>query len=133
MTISMGPHSWHNRIITPQDAQKVRPARPQRVKARGVPSRHVEGLNDARTPLADFFSILLHRANRNEPLRLHAAEVGAHMATEYALRIEHNRPTRPSPKHHPMPARTIPLFVPFDARNARSGRASHEVKRTSVC
>src|SRR2546421_669763 len=96
MTISMGPHSWHNRIITPQDAQKVRPARPQRVKARGVPSRHVEGLNDARTPLADFFSILLHRANRNEPLRLHAAEVGAHMATEYALRIEHNRPTRPS-------------------------------------
>ena len=32
--------------------------RPQRVKARGVPMRYVEGLNDARTKLADFFSIL---------------------------------------------------------------------------
>jgi hypothetical protein len=29
------------------------------VKGRGVPSGYVEGLNDARTPLADFFSILL--------------------------------------------------------------------------
>jgi hypothetical protein len=29
------------------------------VKARGVPSWYVEGLNDARTKLADFFSILL--------------------------------------------------------------------------
>ena len=43
----------------PQDTQKVRPARPQRVKDRGVPLRYVEGLNDARTPLAGFFSILL--------------------------------------------------------------------------
>ena len=41
-----------------QDAQKGRPARPQRVKARGVPSGYVEGLNEARTTLADFFSIL---------------------------------------------------------------------------
>jgi hypothetical protein len=41
-----------------QDAQKGRSARPQRVKARGVPLRYVEGLNDARTTLADFFSIL---------------------------------------------------------------------------
>ena len=31
------------------------------MKARGVPLRYVEGLNDARTPLADFFSILLNR------------------------------------------------------------------------
>jgi hypothetical protein len=29
------------------------------VKARGVPLGYVEGLNDARTPLAGFFSILL--------------------------------------------------------------------------
>jgi len=29
------------------------------VKDRGVPSGYVEGLNDARTLLADFFSILL--------------------------------------------------------------------------
>ena len=42
-----------------QDAQKGRSARPQRVKARGVPSWYVEGLNDARTRLADFFSVLL--------------------------------------------------------------------------
>ncbi len=41
-----------------QDAQKVRPARPQRVKIRGVPLGYVEDLNDARTTLADFFSIL---------------------------------------------------------------------------
>jgi hypothetical protein len=51
-------HVWHNRRTLPQDAQKGRPARPQRVKARGVPSGYVEGLNDARTLLADFFSIL---------------------------------------------------------------------------
>ena len=42
-----------------QDAQKGHPARPQRVKGRGVPSGYVEGLNDARTKLAGFFSILL--------------------------------------------------------------------------
>jgi hypothetical protein len=42
-----------------QDAQKGCPARPQRVKARGVPLGYVEGLNDARTLLAGFFSILL--------------------------------------------------------------------------
>ena len=29
------------------------------MKSRGVPSGYVEGLNDARTTLADFFSILL--------------------------------------------------------------------------
>ena len=42
-----------------RDAQKVRSARPQRVKGRGVPGGYVEGLNDARTKLADFFSIPL--------------------------------------------------------------------------
>jgi len=42
-----------------QDAQKARPARPQRVKTLNVPLGYVEGLNDARTPLAGFFSILL--------------------------------------------------------------------------
>ena len=29
------------------------------MKSRGVPSGYVEGLNDARTPLADFFNSLL--------------------------------------------------------------------------
>jgi hypothetical protein len=42
-----------------QDAQTVRPGRPQRAKRRGVPLRYVELLSDARTKLADFFSILL--------------------------------------------------------------------------
>jgi hypothetical protein len=44
-----------------QDAQKGCPARPQRVKTRGVPLLYVEGMNDARTKLADLFSILLIR------------------------------------------------------------------------
>jgi hypothetical protein len=50
----LGP--WGN---ARQDAQKGRPAKPQRVKDRGVPLGYVEGLNDARTLLAGFFSILL--------------------------------------------------------------------------
>jgi hypothetical protein len=80
------PHVWHNRSTLQQDAQKSRPARPQRVKGRGGTSRRVgrsplqwvlangksppafptsekllldvEDLNDARTKLADFLSIL---------------------------------------------------------------------------
>jgi hypothetical protein len=50
------------RTVPQQDAQKVLLARPQRVQARGVPSGYVEGLNDARTMLEDFFSILLQIA-----------------------------------------------------------------------
>ena len=46
----------------PQDAQKVHPARPQRAKDRIVPGGYVEGLNEARTMLVDFFSILLDRS-----------------------------------------------------------------------
>src|SRR5580765_5710214 len=42
-----------------QDAQKARPARPQRAKRRRRTLRYAEPLSDARTPLADFFSILL--------------------------------------------------------------------------
>ena len=51
----------HTERTLPQAAQKDSPARPQRVKAQGVPSGYVEGLNDARTPLADFFSSLLEK------------------------------------------------------------------------
>ena len=69
--------------------------------------------------LAEFFSILLYRTNSNEPFRPHAAEVGAHVATKCALRVEHDRPARPSPKYHPMPERTIPLFVPFDGEQSK--------------
>ncbi|MBK5280687.1 MAG: hypothetical protein JJE16_01205, partial [Nitrospiraceae bacterium] len=42
-----------------QDAQKGRPAIPQRAKRRRRTLRYVELLSEARTPLADFFSILL--------------------------------------------------------------------------
>jgi hypothetical protein len=58
---------WKN---TRQDAQKVRPARPQRVKTRDVPSGYVEGLNNARTMLADFFSILLACCHNDGPSRI---------------------------------------------------------------
>jgi hypothetical protein len=49
-----------------QDAQKGRPARPQRAKRRGVRFRYVEPLNDARTQLADFFNILLEDTHLSE-------------------------------------------------------------------
>jgi len=85
-------HALNNKRILPQDAQKVRPARPQRVKGRGVPRGYVEGLNDARTPhgkrrvsdfgelsraarrgwageKSDFFSILLFRYEDQHPRR----------------------------------------------------------------
>ena len=44
---------------TVQDAQKGRPARPQRAWRRRRTLGYVELLSEARTPLADFFSILL--------------------------------------------------------------------------
>jgi hypothetical protein len=44
---------------SPQDAQKVRPARPQRARRQIVLFAYVEPLSDARTKLAVFFSILL--------------------------------------------------------------------------
>jgi hypothetical protein len=43
---------------TAQDAQKGSPARPQQAKRRRRTLRYVELLSEARTPLADFFSIL---------------------------------------------------------------------------
>jgi len=52
-------HVWHNRRTLPQDAQNGRPARLRRVQDFSVLFKYVEGLNDARTTLADFFSILL--------------------------------------------------------------------------
>ena len=36
------------------------------MKIRGVPLRYVEDLTDARTPLADFFSILLEAIQRRD-------------------------------------------------------------------
>ena len=58
------PHIWCNMSTVPQAAQKGCPARPQRVNTRGVPLGYVEGLSDARTLLADFFSSLLELKNQ---------------------------------------------------------------------
>ena len=44
--------------VKQQDGQIGCSARPQREKRRGVPLRYAEALNDARTPLADFFNFL---------------------------------------------------------------------------
>ena len=55
----IAPEGQSNRTASPQDAQKGCPARPQRMKVRGVPLGYVEGLNDARTKLAGFLGILL--------------------------------------------------------------------------
>ena len=41
-----------------EDAEKSRPARPQRVKGQGVRGWYVEALSDARTPLEGFCNIL---------------------------------------------------------------------------
>ena len=70
-----GPHVWHNRKTLPQDAQKgqtshppnpgaprraLSQARPQQMKApEAQPLGYVEDAFEARTPLAEFFSILL--------------------------------------------------------------------------
>ena len=69
---------WPNEKILLQDAQNDRPARPQRAKARGVPVGYVEGLNDARTTLADVFSILtrhLESASQSDPTQ-HRPDLG---------------------------------------------------------
>ena len=63
--------------MSKQDAQKDRPARPQRAKRRGVPLWYVEPLSEARTMLADFFSILLAGSRLNRKACL---EPGVHAA-----------------------------------------------------
>src|SRR5437870_12834362 len=78
-----------------RDGQKCRPARPQRVKARGVPLRYVEGLNDARTKLAEFLSSLLlisHRLIELRQTRTRQRELGLYLdARRYQdRRMEHN-------------------------------------------
>jgi hypothetical protein len=50
------PCRYHN---NPKDVQKGRPARPQQAKRRIVLAPYGELLSAARTPLADFFRILL--------------------------------------------------------------------------
>jgi hypothetical protein len=56
---SAGGSSLKDDLSRPHRMFKKAVSRPQRVKARGVPLWYVEGLNDARTPLAGFFGILL--------------------------------------------------------------------------
>ena len=55
---------------TAQDDQKSCPARPQRAKRRRRTLRYVELLSEARTPLADFLSILLTLILLNGSLRV---------------------------------------------------------------
>ena len=57
-----------NRKTLPQDAQKGRSARPQRVRPEAYPLGYVEDLNDARTKLAGFFSILLESYGGRAPI-----------------------------------------------------------------
>ena len=59
---------------------------------------------------------------RNEPFRLDATEIGPYMSAKCALRVEHDRPAWPAPKHHPMPERTILFFVPFDSEQRTIGQ-----------
>ena len=61
-----------------QDAQKGRPARPQQAKRRIVLGPYGEPLSAARTPLADFFRILLliHLPREVRYGEGHAAEKG---------------------------------------------------------
>ena len=89
----------HNNSRTvPQEAQKFRPAMPQRAKTRGGTNRtscgpfahriglserknpfrhsHVEDLNDARTSLANFFRLLLFRHEDQHPWRAFFNHVG---------------------------------------------------------
>ena len=53
--------SWMSQVLAvrQQDAQNVRPARPQRSEEARRTLRYVESLSDVRTMLADIFSILL--------------------------------------------------------------------------
>ena len=54
------PNVWPNRVTLLQDAQKVRPARPQASRNRRRTLKgYVEDFDELRTKLADFFSILL--------------------------------------------------------------------------
>lgn len=66
--------------------------------------------------------------NGDKPFRLHATEIGSHMATKRAFRVEHDRSVRPSPKNHPMPEGASTLFVPFDGeqRTIRQGLPGSE-------
>jgi hypothetical protein len=70
---------------TTQDVQKGHPARPQRVKVRGVPSGYVEDLNDARTTLGDFFNVLLIEVADSAPVnQLQKLQPGLRLTAEGA-------------------------------------------------
>jgi hypothetical protein len=90
---------WSARLGQPeniaQDAQKGRPARPQRAKKRRRTLRYVELLSEARTPLADFFSILLtfelsDLAHEERGLQPHEFASGLH-ASECPSRLASTR------------------------------------------
>src|ERR1043166_6843159 len=65
-------------------------------------------------------SRLLHRVNWPTPFWSHTTEVGPYVASKCALRIEHDRSARASPKHAQMPTCSAPIFVPFDSEQRKS-------------
>ena len=87
-----------------QDAQKGRPARPQQAKRRGVRFGTLSlPLNDARTPLADFFSILLERPIRRRKKSLQ-------------FRREPHEATQPPPQPHAHDDQTLQRSQPGGPR-----------------
>ena len=61
--------------VKQQDGQNDCSARPQRTKGRGVPLGYVEGLSDARTKQAAFFSSLLDAGRDEAAYHAHFAEL----------------------------------------------------------
>jgi hypothetical protein len=58
---------WHGGLDNLRMLKKA-VQRPQRAKRRGVPLEYVEPFREARTPLEDFFSILLSDFVSQQPL-----------------------------------------------------------------
>ena len=56
---SSGPHVWDNETQPRGVLKKFVQQGRSEFRPESYPLGYVEGLNDARTPLADFFSILL--------------------------------------------------------------------------
>ena len=115
-----------------QDAQKGRPARPQRAKRRRHTLRYVELLSEARTPLADFFSILLGSvalrgvAGTSEKLGCWGVYAIGGMGEARPKNLFHSQPPFIRPKW-PIYEGFSPFWVgqmPYDLMACADGRAA---------
>ena len=70
---SSGPHVWDNETRPGRALKKFVQQDRSEFRPESYPLGYVEDLNDARTPLADFFSILLERLSLT-PTRLFEEE-----------------------------------------------------------